>query len=228
MLKHIPFYASLLEQTLLTGNKPSSSHILVYGAVEAHSMGDRGCIASNKTIATEVGLSEGRTANIISELAMSDWVKVHMDENNHRILIEPMMTLHVGVNPPSRQREPPLHGSVNIEYSKENTVIDNTTDKKMVIKKSDPNLEEMTAYWVEAIGRKPRSGGDLTYQKKLLKEEGLDRVKGAIQVVKMGLTDQYAPQITSFKDLWYKWDKLELYARKKVSTQQQRSVTITE
>ena len=53
MLKHIPFYASLMGAKLYDKDTATTSHVLVYGAIEAHSMGDKGCIASNKTIANE-------------------------------------------------------------------------------------------------------------------------------------------------------------------------------
>jgi hypothetical protein len=126
MLKHIPFYASLLKAELFPGNDEiivsNQGHVLVYGAVEAHSMGDKGCIASNKTIGNETGLSAGRVANLLSELNKAGWVHVNLNGNNQRENIIPLLTLHADVNPPSRVSEPPLHADVNIdnnlEYSK--------------------------------------------------------------------------------------------------------------
>lgn len=130
MLRHIPFYGSLMQQPFKSGAKPSSGHVLVYGAIEAHSMGDKGCIASNKTIGEELGLSQGRVANIISELNSEGWIRVNMI-NGNRANIEPLLTittpslirdtLHVDVNPPSRRREPPLHVDVNIEHRGEHS-----------------------------------------------------------------------------------------------------------
>lgn len=121
MLRNIPFYASLLSRDLGYQNKKgerviaSQGHVLVYGAVEAHAMGDRGCIASNKTIGAETGLSAGRVANILSELNRAEWIDVKLDDKNQRTSIIPLMTLHAGVNPPSRESESPLHADVNID-----------------------------------------------------------------------------------------------------------------
>ena len=142
MLKNIPFYASLLNRELANGKKTKHSHVLVYGAIETHALGDYGCIASNKTIAAETGFNAGTVANIISELNASGWIKVNMDEKHHRVNIEPKLTINVptfsqgsqeltGVDPspaeehplprrgtpPTPAEEPPLNPPMNIEYS---------------------------------------------------------------------------------------------------------------
>lgn len=120
MLKHIAFYSSLMGQTLKDDKPATQSHVLVYGAIEAHSMGEHGCIASNKTIGAETGLSVSRVASIISEIAWAGWIIVHMDKNNHRTLIEPNLTLAIHGNPPCHTRQGPLATHGNIEHSIEN------------------------------------------------------------------------------------------------------------
>lgn len=120
-LGNIPFYASLLFKEFPDGKKPTTGHVLVFGSIDKHDEGPLGCIASNKTIAEETGLSVGRTANIISELAAAGWIRVYLNEKNQRKGITPLMTLHVGVNPLSRVSEPTLHASVNIDNSKKKT-----------------------------------------------------------------------------------------------------------
>ena len=147
MLKNIPFYASLLNRELANGKITKHSHVLVYGAIETHALGDYGCIASNKTIAAEVGLSTGTVANIISELNASGWIRVNLDEKNHRANIEPKLTITVPtfsqesqeptevnpspadedpltrrLTPPSPADEDPLHPPMNIEYSNRNSI----------------------------------------------------------------------------------------------------------
>lgn len=138
MLKNIPFYASLLEKE----EKPTIGMVLVYGAIEAHSFGEKGCIASNETIAKECGLKEKTVANAISTLNKLGWVKVHLDGNNHRLLIEPSLT----IEPPSLAGEPPftvqgtpLPATRNIEYSNKNTVIENTNSELLLLVKEKLN-----------------------------------------------------------------------------------------
>lgn len=146
MLKQIPFYASLLDRDLEGGVKSSTGHVLVYGAIEAHALGPRGCVASNKTIALETGLSESRTRNCLSEISRAGWVRVNLDKNNHRIGVIPLLVigtpLTVSGNPPYRVQEPPHTVSGNIEYSIENTVKENSITP--LTAESDLSLEEKT------------------------------------------------------------------------------------
>lgn len=78
MLHTIPFHASLLKQSLTKDRKSTNAHVLVYGAIEIHAMGEKGCIASNEKIATETGYSKQRVADVISEMAAAGWLKVIM------------------------------------------------------------------------------------------------------------------------------------------------------
>lgn len=98
MLKQIPFYSSLIGQPVGNG-VANNSHILVYGSIEVHSFGEKGCIASNKTIGEEVGLTANRVAHIISELNKSGWVQVILDEKNNRKKIIPLLKIVRGVLP---------------------------------------------------------------------------------------------------------------------------------
>lgn len=95
MLHMIPYHNSLHNAVLYDDVRAGHSHVLVYGAIEVHSFGAYGCIASNKTIAQEVGLSAVRVANIISELAKAKWIFVKLNENNHRKYIRPLLCIAV-------------------------------------------------------------------------------------------------------------------------------------
>lgn len=133
MLKNIPFYSSLLGRQI-GKTTTKHSHVLVYGAIEAHSMGEKGCIASNKTIALETGLGEGTVANRISELNQFGWIKVTLNDYNHRTSIVPLLELRVPSlpsEPPFTPELTPLHSPVNIEYSNKNTVIDNSSNEEL-------------------------------------------------------------------------------------------------
>jgi len=121
MLKHIPFYASLLGRELADGTKTTTSYVLVYGAVEAHAIGERGCIASNATIAEETGLTRNSVATIISRLSKTGWLEIKLNKNNQRLSISPLMD----INPPLTPIKPPfdVHQTENTvrEDSKEDT-----------------------------------------------------------------------------------------------------------
>lgn len=92
MLKHIPFYGSLIGRDL-GERKATAGHILVYGAIEAHSFGPKGCIASNTTIAEETGMEDGSVRNIISRLAKAGWIDVVLNSKRQRVSIIPLLSI---------------------------------------------------------------------------------------------------------------------------------------
>ena len=131
MLRHIPFYASLIGKELLDGGKSTAGMVLVYGAIEAHAMGDKGCIASNKTIADECGLKEATVAVFVSVLNKNGWIKVLLDSNNHRKRIYPLME----IKPPFNVHKTPLLSTLNIDNSNKNTVIDKLSNDSVEIQR---------------------------------------------------------------------------------------------
>lgn len=136
MLKHVPFFSSLLRKPL-NGTKPKHTHVLVYGAIEVHEMGPRGCVASNKTISEEVGLAETTVANLISELSSGGWIKVNM-RSGRRESIKPLFE-------PSLPNEPHVHQPVKQgSPTSEAHYIDTERDTDINIKavaKAKPGVE---------------------------------------------------------------------------------------
>lgn len=133
MLKHIPFYGSLLGRELADGKKSTNSHVLVYGAIEAHSFGERGCIASNDLIAQETGLKKSTVRVALSEISRGGWVDVKLNANNFRTLIVPLLVIDTPISGHLHPHQSPLtppsvdteHRIQSIGNSKE-TVIDTT------------------------------------------------------------------------------------------------------
>lgn len=107
-LYNIPFYNALLRKPLYQDKGKTKhavySHVLVYGAIVIHSQGDLGCIASNETIAKEVGMSAATVANAISDLKKAGWLKVEMRSASMRSKIFPMLGICV-LNGPSASLE---------------------------------------------------------------------------------------------------------------------------
>lgn len=120
MLRHIPFYASLLGRELADGTKTTTSHVLVYGAIEAHAMGSKGCIASNARIAEETGLKPSTVAPVISKLHKAGWIEVQLGKNNQRLGITPLLS----INTPLLHNKPPLQDNKGplVVQQTENTV----------------------------------------------------------------------------------------------------------
>jgi hypothetical protein len=93
MLNQIPFYGSLLKKDLGKGRKSTQTHVLVYGAIESHAKGPKGCIVSNNKLSQEIGVSKSRVETVLSEISQAGWVSVHLDENNKRVKIIPNATI---------------------------------------------------------------------------------------------------------------------------------------
>jgi hypothetical protein len=95
MLKHIPFYASLIGRDIGRDMKATNSHVLIYGAIEAHSYGQKGCIASNATLAAETGLAVGTVKNALTHISSAGWISIEYQdaEKNVRGSITPLLEI---------------------------------------------------------------------------------------------------------------------------------------
>lgn len=89
---------------------------------------DRGCFASNKYLAEFIGLSEGRTANIISSLRKRGYLYNSFNDGRKRgiKLTKCENRFHENVKAGSRKRESSLNENVNIVIQNSNTI--NNTD----------------------------------------------------------------------------------------------------
>lgn len=148
MLKNIPFYSSLCGRELFNGEKAGSSHVLVYGAIEAHSMGPEGCIASDATIAEETYLKEATVTKVISHLKKAGWIDSELTNMNKRIRIIPL--LEISALPPSKassgalpSSNPELYSPVKIDNRNRIQIkeIDKSISKKVEVKFSEVDIE---------------------------------------------------------------------------------------
>lgn len=140
MIKHIPFYADLLEYNF-GDKKPTLGIVLLYGAVEFHASGEKGCIASNKTLAKETGLKESSVKTLLSEMHKHGWIYVETDEYNHRKLITPLMY----INTPSMSINPPRQSPLTI----------NTVNRKTVNKESYVETQNVYDHYIKSFNKNP-------------------------------------------------------------------------
>lgn len=127
MLKSIPFYNSLLKADL--GNKQiaTHAHVLIYGAIEVHSWGKLGCIASNETIGSSTGMTKNTVAKCLSQIAKAGWVQVEL-KNGKRTKILPLLEIATPLphgKPPFTVQKTPLYRTVNIDNILDNNEIEN-------------------------------------------------------------------------------------------------------
>jgi hypothetical protein len=128
MLSSIPFNIGLLRAELTDGKKATNAHVLVFGAVTIHDIGEKGCIASNDKLAKETGYSKQRVADVLSEMNAAGWLRVEMKDGK-RIRIVPL--LEIG-KPQEGGFLPVRRGvlaSKNIDNNIDNTPTEGTTAK---------------------------------------------------------------------------------------------------
>lgn len=93
MLKHIPFYASLLGKELTETVTAKHPHVLLYGAIEAHSYGHLGCIAGNETLGEETGVSPENVRRYLNDMKKGGWISYNLDKANNRDQIVPLLEI---------------------------------------------------------------------------------------------------------------------------------------
>lgn len=83
----------------------------------------------------------------------------------------------------------------------------------------NPDINEILKSFTEVTGlRLVNVKRQRRFASTLLKVEPKSRILGAIQFIGATMTDRYAPRITDIEKLYYKWNDLEMYGRKKAST----------
>lgn len=223
------FYTNLIGLTLDGDTKAGLSHVVVFGAIVGHCKGPKGCIASNEHIADEVGLSEGRTANIISEISKAGWIKVNLNELRQRTSINVMVGLHVNGKPVSQNSETVFHGNVNIDNSIETNSRDKEIYKEKALIVKDPYIAQAQQFWVHTFGKaRVFPSADEKACARLIDQYGIQAVQNYIVLAKAGRADQYAPVITNFRELESKWERLEAWGMRTQNRRLNRSVTIRE
>lgn len=222
MLHLVPFYGSLMGRYLGVNSKGEerralTSHVLVYGALEAHSRGPKGCIASNKTLGEDVGLSVSRVASILSELSMGGWIQVELDENNQRLSIHPLMEL-TGGNPPLPQTVRPLAVRGNIDNSLDNSTSTNV-EGASTVKGSFGNsqVNEVMDTWTAVMGWE--IAGNVKKNRiavtNLIKRYGVDGLKRLIPLIAQAHSTPYAPRIEDFVSLQANLNKFVLWVKQR-------------
>lgn len=155
MLKLIPFYASLLGQPLTDSKKSGKVHVLLYGAIEVHAMGHKGCIAGNDTLAEETGTTKSEVRRYLSEMKTAQWIYYTVENGNSRGAITALLQIDLpnlrnNSAPPAEKTTTPLrnNSASTIDNSIGNSV-DTSAEapeeekKKEIVKISREQVQEI-------------------------------------------------------------------------------------
>jgi hypothetical protein len=202
-LFHIPFYARLLGEKLTEKVAATHPYVLLYGAIQAHDVGEHGCIANNKTLAEETGISARQIPEYLNSLKKGGWINYELSPNGIRGKITPLLILS---RPPLTESRPPLD-KIKPDYIE--SILEDSKD-------SDPVAREipLVIKAMESIDKKNKLYyGNKTQRKAvefLIKEYTLETVLqyiGAIPEAKKVVP--YFPSITTPCELRDKWVKIE-------------------
>lgn len=212
-LRHVPFYSELMTRKI-GGRRVNSGIVLVYGAIEVHSMGHLGCVASNKTIAEEVGLSPATVANYISLLSKGKWISIDYEESdfNHkkRLRIRP----NLGIAFPPEDNED------------DTAVVPTKPAKSDQQIKFDNTYTELSEFWSSMLGRKIADSKSSRDGLKALLKDGrtVDDLKLAIQAAVYFRNDKYKPKVFGFKSMYEKWEKLAGHAEAEANNRNNNAI----
>lgn len=222
MIHTIPFHSDLLKKKLVDGTDPSFAHVLIYGAIQFFASGPLGCIASNKTIGELVGLSVVRVSAVITDLARADWVKVVMDDKNHRVSILPLFVLSY----PNQNQGAPTSDSSTPHLENEyinntlNNIKNNTsggrkrTPAVVELKNDSSDVNALILYFysklvpAETTGRR-FSAANRKAMDSMLSTYGIPDVRATIDKAKELLGKPYKPQVQSVATLLAKYEQIK-------------------
>lgn len=227
MLKSIPFYSSLLGKKINEKVNATHSHVLVYGAIEIHNFGKKGCIASNQTIADETGLTVNTVSKTISHLVEVGWIEVTWKGAKHssRDQIIPLLELAVlphsktSLTPEYNQSYPP----VKIDNSRGNSIdinVSNVGVNEPIAQGKQEQLLKVKAVYFEFDRRgmlmdmlwktkSQREAAVLLYDNK-----GLEKIGKALDFYLENKKVEFCPYVASPYELANKWDKLITFKNK--------------
>lgn len=90
-----------------------------------------------------------------------------------------------------------------------------------VVSYGKPTINALFEHWEQVMGYPitVKKTENRRFANLLINREGLERVKQYIYASAYARSDQYAPRITSLTDLYYKWDKLTDWGKRKQAHQ---------
>lgn len=186
------------------------------------------CFAGNDFFAARLNMSLRGVEDAIRRLKEAGLIKAVAFDGRKRKLLAIQNHAQTWSSTVTERGAAP-RSNVDIDNTIENN-IDIKTKAKDSLKQNpyNPDIDIAFINWIDVYGFTPKQPtSERREAKKLIKQHGLERVSGAIRAAYAAKDIEYAPVITSFKDLWYKWDKLESFYRRK-QKQTNQSVTITE
>jgi hypothetical protein len=217
MLKSISFYSSLVGKELRNGRKATHAHVLLYGAVEAHSFGKLGCIASNKTLADETGYAVKKISERLLDMREAGWISYDLKENR-RGSIEPLLVIDI----PLPKKGKPLTQKGESPLPKKGAIDNSNIDKSIDIHCEPTASREIVAILEKFNKLTPSLGYNKPPQRKACEEMisrfGFEQTLSMVDKVLSVQGEKYAPRATTPYAMWKKIGDFGAYLKNKSNT----------
>lgn len=216
---------------------------LVYGVIYWYTkLKLQKCILSNQKIALLIRSSKASVGNSLSRLSRGGYIKIILDDKNHRTEIIPLVyhqkeanpitnktaPLNPQVNPPSPVGEPPLNPQVNI--IREDIIREDNKNQNLVAKATGTEFNNLL-YEFRNVNPSYQKLFENKTERKALQEMvdryGFDKMTRLLEQLPEIITKPYAPRITTPYILQKKMGELVVFIeqeRRKNGTNNKKAV----
>lgn len=175
---------------------------ILYGEIA----GFKECYASNAWLAKRIGRSEETVTRLINHLIRCGFVQKLGFNGRFRTICVTRFQSRLVKNEESDSSK---MKSIIIKSNNNNNKL--LLDKKSVEKSEYGNkdVNELMSYWQATVKIKPSSNRmNRNACSTLIKQRGVDGAKKVVDIIAKAMTEQYAPKVSSFSELYGAYGKL--------------------
>lgn len=177
---------------------------ILYGEIA----GFRECYASNAWLANRIGRTERTVQAIIAHLIELGFVE-KCGFNGRFRLIRVCNKFHVRHEEnftPAMKKISPINKSIDKSINDTKVSEAKASESKQY---GNKDVNELMDYWKERTGIEPSSNkSNRNSCSTLIKQRGIDGAKKVVDLIAKAMTEQYAPKVSSFNELYGAYGKL--------------------
>lgn len=174
---------------------------ILYGEIA----GFRECYASNAWLANRIGRTERTVKRLIAHLLECGFIE-KCGFNGRFRLIRVCQNCHVRRDKndtPAVTKMSPINKSIN------KSINDNKLSDGKPSEYGNKDVNELLRYWKERTGIEPSNNkANRNACNTLIKQRGVDGAKKVVDLIAKGMTEQFAPKVSSFSELYGAYGKL--------------------
>lgn len=174
---------------------------ILYGEIA----GFRECYASNAWLAKKIGRTERTVKRLIAHLLELGFIE-KCGFNGRFRLIRVCQNCHV-----SRVKNdtPAVSKMTPINKSKEKSIDDNKLSEGKPSEYGNKDVNELLRYWKERTGIEPSNNkANRNACNTLIRQRGVEGAKKTVDLIAKAMTEQFAPKVSSFNELYGAYGKL--------------------